>query len=248
MNRFSKKKSKKDNPKLWKKIVKKIKSSSKGAKKGQWSARKAQLAVKEYKKKGGGYKGKKSKNNSLVKWTKNNWSTKSGKPSVMGPNATGERYLPEKAIKKLSNKEYKKITKLKRRSLKKGKQYSKMPDNISKKISKYRKSSFGNSKKYKFKKIVKSDNKNKKYEAIFKNRKSNRTKTITFGSKGASDYTKHKDKERKQRYIDRHKKREDWNDLMTAGALSKHILWNKPSFKKSKKDYKKMLKKQGYLN
>jgi hypothetical protein len=79
-------------------------------------------------------------------------------------------------------------------------------------------------------------------------RKSNRTKTITFGSKGASDYTKHKDKERKQRYIDRHKKREDWNDLMTAGALSKHILWNKPSFKKSKKDYKKMLKKQGYLN
>ncbi len=43
---------------------------------------------------------------SLKKWTKQKWSTKSGKPSTQGKKATGERYLPEKAIKSLSDKEY----------------------------------------------------------------------------------------------------------------------------------------------
>ena len=43
---------------------------------------------------------------SLKKWTKQKWRTKSGKPSTQGPKATGERYLPEKAIKSLSSKEY----------------------------------------------------------------------------------------------------------------------------------------------
>ena len=132
---------KRTNPKLWSSVVKRIKKGSKGGKPNQWSARKAQLSVKEYKKKGGRYRGKKSKNNSLTKWTKQKWRTKSGKNSVLGPKATGERYLPTKAIKKLSKREYNRTSKQKRRSNKKGKQYSKQPKNISKKVKKYR--SFG---------------------------------------------------------------------------------------------------------
>ena len=54
-----------------------------------------------------------------------------------------------------------------------------------------------------------------------------------------SDYTKHKDPERKKRYIIRHKKNENWKDPTTAGALSRWVLWNKPSFRASVSDYKK---------
>jgi hypothetical protein len=129
---------KRTDPRLWKLIVEKIKKGSKGGKRNQWSARKAQLAVKEYKKKGGGYVGKKSKSNSLVNWTKQEWGTKSGENSVLGPNPTGERYLPSKAIKALSKKEYSETSRAKRRSVKKGKQYSRQPKRISKKVGKYR--------------------------------------------------------------------------------------------------------------
>lgn len=236
-----------DRPKLWDKIVSEVKKGNKGGKKGQWSARKAQLAVKRYKSRGGDYIGRKSPNNSLRKWTKQKWRTKSGRPSVVGPRSTGERYLPEKAIKALSDKEYKKATRRKRRSLKKGEQYSRMSDSTSRKVRRYR-SSFGNSKKYKFSDIIVSDNKGKKYEAVFINRKTGRKKTIPFGSKGMSDFTKHRDPERKKRYIDRHRKRENWKDLMSAGALSRWILWNKPTLKASKEDYKRRLKKQGYCS
>ena len=90
---------KKTNKALWDRVVSRIKSGSKGGDSGEWSARKAQLAVSEYKKAGGGYSGKKSASNSLSKWTKQKWTTKSGKPS----KETGERYLPEKAIKNLTD-------------------------------------------------------------------------------------------------------------------------------------------------
>lgn len=122
-------------PKLWEQVKSQVKRGTKGGAKGQWSARKAQLAVKLYKEKGGGYKGKKSPNNSLVKWTRQKWQTKSGKPSLK----TGERYLPKKAIKSLSDKEYKKTTAKKRADLKKGKQFSKQPKTISSKVKKFRK-------------------------------------------------------------------------------------------------------------
>ena len=131
-------KTKRTKPELWKKIVSQVKRSNKGGKKGQWSARKAQLAVQKYKKAGGGYRGKRKKSNSLRKWTRQKWRTKSGKNSVVGKNATGERYLPSKAIKKLSKKEYRKTTRAKRRSIKKGKQYSKQPKKISRKVRRYR--------------------------------------------------------------------------------------------------------------
>ena len=72
---------------------------------------------------------------SLKKWTKQKWRTKSGKKS----SKTGERYLPEKAIKRLSAKEYAATTRKKREDTKKGKQHSKQPKKIAKKTRWYRK-------------------------------------------------------------------------------------------------------------
>ena len=72
---------------------------------------------------------------SLKSWTKQKWRTKSGKKS----SETGERYLPEKAIKALSSKEYAATTKKKREDTKKGKQHSKQPKKIAKKSRSYRK-------------------------------------------------------------------------------------------------------------
>ena len=66
-------------------------------------------------------------------------------------------------------------------------------------------------------------------------------KIVQFGSAGYSDYTKHKDTERKQRYINRHKNNEVWNKegIKTAGFYSKNVLWNKPSLKGSIDDLNK---------
>tara|TARA_R110000803_G_scaffold17458_1_gene46992 strand:+ start:1392 stop:1646 length:255 start_codon:yes stop_codon:yes gene_type:complete len=76
---------------------------------------------------------------SLKSWTKQKWRTKSGKPSTQGSKATGERYLPEKAIKALSDKEYAATTRVKRAATKKGKQVAKQPKKIAKKTAKHRK-------------------------------------------------------------------------------------------------------------
>ena len=65
----------------------------------------------------------------LKAWTKQKWRTKSGKKS----SETGERYLPEKAIKSLSSKEYAATSKKKREDTAKGKQFSKQPKKIAKK-------------------------------------------------------------------------------------------------------------------
>ena len=123
------------NPTLWETIKNKVmKMETFGTKAGQWSARKAQLAVKMYKEKGGKYTDKKDSTNSLVKWSKQDWRTKSGKPS----HETGERYLPKKAIENLSDKEYRKTSKLKKTATEKGKQFSKQPEKIADKTKKYR--------------------------------------------------------------------------------------------------------------
>ncbi len=89
--------------------------------------------------------------------------------------------------------------------------------------------------------IKKSTNSKKKYMAIFYDG-DKKIKTTHFGSAGMSDFTIHKDPERKQRYLNRHKKRENWDRYMTAGSLSRYILWNKPTFKASVSDYKKRFK------
>ena len=126
---------KKTKPSLWKRIVARVKAqASHGTAAGQWSGRKAQAAVKAYKKAGGGYSGAKKSSNSLSKWSKQKWRTKSGKKS----SKTGERYLPEKAIKSLSAREYARTTAKKRRDKAKGKQFSKQPKSIAKKTKAYR--------------------------------------------------------------------------------------------------------------
>ena len=103
-----------------------------------------------------------------------------------------------------------------------------------------------------YKVIIKnSTRENKKKMAIFyekdktidgKKIKGKKIKTTHFGQRGASDYTKHKDDDRKKRYMTRHKKNENWNKPMTAGALSRWILWNKKTLSSSISSYKKKFK------
>jgi hypothetical protein len=86
--------------------------------------------------------------------------------------------------------------------------------------------------------VRRSHKKEKKWDAVFE--KNGREKVVPFGQKGYSDYTKHKNKTRKQRYLKRHAGMgEHWTQPDTPGALSKWILWNKPTFKASLADFKK---------
>jgi len=88
-------------------------------------------------------------------------------------------------------------------------------------------------------KIVKSHLSNKKYNAVF-TYENGKTKTIPFGAAGYSDYTIHHDKERRKRYIARHKMTEHFNDPMTAGSLSRWILWgNSTSIRENINAFKK---------
>lgn len=122
------------NQALWDRIKNKVQRGSKGGLAGQWSARKAQLLVKEYKDQGGKFTGQKDSNNSLHQWTKQNWRTRSGKPSLQ----TGERYLPAKAIKHLSSAEYARTTRKKRQGMRTGKQFVRQPTSIRNKTRKFR--------------------------------------------------------------------------------------------------------------
>jgi hypothetical protein len=85
-----------------------------------------------------------------------------------------------------------------------------------------------------------SDNPEKKYYIITKD--NNR---VYFGAAGMSDFTKHKDEERKQRYIKRHGKNESkfWNKsgIDTPSFSSRFLLWEKPTIKESYQDIKKKL-------
>lgn len=94
-------------------------------------------------------------------------------------------------------------------------------------------------KKLRLKTVRRSHKKEKKWDAVFV-KPDGGEKVVPFGQKSYSDYTKHKDKTRKQRYLKRHSGMgEHWNKPDTPGALSKWILWNKPSFKASLADFKK---------
>lgn len=100
---------KRTNPKLWEEVKNKVIKGSKGGPPGKISARKMQIAVVEYKRRGGGYKGKKSPRNSLVKWTKEKWDYISPK----GRKSKTGRYLPEKVRKTLSPAEKRRENRLK---------------------------------------------------------------------------------------------------------------------------------------
>ena len=90
--------------------------------------------------------------------------------------------------------------------------------------------------------IKKSSKSAKKKMAVFTNSDTGRKKTTHFGAAGMSDYTKHKDTARKSRYLARHKKRENWNNCSSAGALSRWILWGEPTLKSSITKFKKKFK------
>lgn len=123
----------KTKPTLWKRIVANVKAGSKGGDAQEWSARKAQLAVALYKKSGGGYQGKKSSSNSLSKWTKEKWTTSSGKPS----DGT-RRYLPEKAWSALSPSQRAATNRAKKQGNQQGKQFVSQPKKIAKLTSRFR--------------------------------------------------------------------------------------------------------------
>ena len=75
---------------------------------------------------------------SLMNWGKQKWRTKSGKPSTQGPNATGERYLPAKAIKAMSSSQYAASSAKKRKDKAAGKQHSKQPKSAAKTSKRFR--------------------------------------------------------------------------------------------------------------
>jgi len=82
--------------------------------------------------------------------------------------------------------------------------------------------------------------KTKKYRAIFYNiATGDKIHHTDFGSKNHSDYTIHGDNKRKNSYLKRHEKREDWNDPYSPGALSRYVLWNKTTLASSWEYYKK---------
>lgn len=117
-------KTQRTNEPLWTKIVDKIRNGNRGADVGKWSARKAQLAVLEYKSKGGTYIGKKSPNNSLVKWTKEGWGYIDEKK--------GNRYLPKKIRQVLSPLQKRIENKAKKSATKKGSQRAKYSPEVRK--------------------------------------------------------------------------------------------------------------------
>ena len=126
----------KTDPKLWNKVKKEVTKGAKGGNPGQWSARKAQLAVSEYKKEGGGYEGKKTADNHLLQWEREEWGTKSGRKSM----ETGERYLPKRARESLTDEEYKRTTTKKRADTRRGKQHSSQPSDVAEKAAAARRS------------------------------------------------------------------------------------------------------------
>lgn len=124
----------KTDPALWERVKQHVTEGDKGGEPGQWSARKAQLAVAEYKKAGGGYVGRKRADNHLSEWTREEWGTRSGKPS----GETGERYLPRRARQALSKGEYDRTTARKRADTAKGRQFSAQPPDVAHKTRKAR--------------------------------------------------------------------------------------------------------------
>jgi hypothetical protein len=88
--------------------------------------------------------------------------------------------------------------------------------------------------------MTKSESATKKFKVvIFDASGETKLKTIHFGAYGMSDYTIHKDPARKARYINRHKARENFADIFTAGFWSRWILWNKPTLRQSITDTEK---------
>jgi len=109
-------------PELRERIKNRIMAGSKGGNPGQWSARKAQLLAMEYRKAGGGYRGKKtSKQRSLSKWTREKWTTSDGKPAKRKGGMY--RYLPAKAWSRLTPAQRRATNKKKFEGSRRGRQF-----------------------------------------------------------------------------------------------------------------------------
>ena len=120
----------KTDPELWESVKDEITTGDKGGEPGQWSARKAQMAVSEYKKRGGGYEddGPDQDDTDLHAWTEEEWGTKSGEES----GETGERYLPKAVRMVLTEDEYARSTKRKRGS---DEQFVDQPGDVREKVA-----------------------------------------------------------------------------------------------------------------
>jgi len=86
-------------------------------------------------------------------------------------------------------------------------------------------------------KLSKANDNKHKYVVTIKD--GDKERNIKFGAYGMEDYTIHKDDKRKELYINRHQKNENWNDPLTAGFWSRWLLWNKPTLKSSMAHIKK---------
>lgn len=92
--------------------------------------------------------------------------------------------------------------------------------------------------KKKYLKLLPSTRKGKKWMIRFPAANGRRERLVHFGAKGMSDFTKHKNEQRKERYLARHAGQgEDWDDPYSPGALSRWILWNKEDINASFRDY-----------
>jgi len=93
-------------------------------------------------------------------------------------------------------------------------------------------------------KLSRSEKPAKKFKVTISTPERGLKRTIHFGSRGASDFTKNKDVARKKRYISRHKARENWtlSGVLTPGFWSRWLLWNKPTLESSKRDLQNKLK------
>ena len=123
----------KRDPAKWKATVARVKASSKGGDPGEWSARKAQIAVQQYKASGGTYVGPKKADNSLAKWTDQKWRTSDNTPSE-----GKKRYLPDKAWSSLSSGEKAATNRAKAAGNARGKQFVAQPKTVAKKVAKFR--------------------------------------------------------------------------------------------------------------
>ena len=143
----------KTDPALWERVKAEVTAGAKGGKPGQWSARKAQMAVLEYQHRGGGYVGGRAPHNSLHEWAVEHWTTQSGTEdnhlrqweaeewgtrSGAKSGDTGERYLPKKAREALTDDEYARTTAAKRRATRQGKQFAAQPADVAAKTRPFR--------------------------------------------------------------------------------------------------------------
>jgi len=94
--------------------------------------------------------------------------------------------------------------------------------------------------------IAPSTRKYKKYAAVFYDKDRKKVKTVHIGDSRYKDYTQGTSEEQRNAYINRHQKNEDWNDYMSAGSLSRFILWEYKDFDKAVREYRKKFNLKTY--